>query len=319
MPASYLRLFASGELERRARESVARLEDCRLCPRSCGVDRLAEEEGFCRTGRLSRVASYDLHFGEEAPLVGRSGSGTVFFMQCNLACEFCQNWDISHGHECGVRGAEVDAKGLARIMLDLQNRGAVNINLVTPSHVVPQILEALILAAEGGLRLPLVYNSGGYDLPETLELLRDVVDIYLPDVKIWDPDLAGAWLEARDYPERARAAVATMHRQVGNLRIDEKKVARQGVLVRHLVLPEDAAGTGEWMKFLADLSHDMYVNVMGQYRPCGRAGSYPALSRAVWPEEVEAARVMARQAGLSRLDDRESDLVERLFRRLVEP
>jgi putative pyruvate formate lyase activating enzyme len=277
---------------------------------------MEDEEGFCQTGSLARVSGFDLHFGEEEPLVGTGGSGTIFFMQCNLACEFCQNWEVSHGHACGQRGTSVTVPDLARIMLDLQERGAENINLVTPSHVVPQILEALVMAADQGLTLPLVYNTGSYDSPETLALLDKVVDIYLPDVKFWDKEAAKTYIHAGDYPKIARKAVRIMYEQVGDLVTDERSMAQRGVLVRHLVMPGGIAGTRQWMRFLADLSPDMYVNVMGQYHPCGRASQFPALARSVTPEEVEQAKQAARDAGLTRLDDRESRLLEALMQRM---
>lgn len=316
-PPAYRRLHANGELKKRSREAISRLGECRLCPRRCGINRLEDEScGFCRTGRLARVSGFDLHFGEEAPLVGESGSGTIFFSGCNLGCEFCQNWEISRDLETSVPGTAVTSEQLAWIMLELQKRGALNINLVTPSHVIPQILEALLLAADCGLNLPLVYNSSGYDVPESLNLLDGIVDMYMPDTKIWDPDRAKRYLNARDYPQAARKALKRMHKQVGDLETDESGIARKGLLVRHLVLPENAAGTRQWMHFLAGLSKDTYVNVMGQYHPCGRADKYPELSRTVTGGEVEKAKAEAARAGLSRLDKRESGLIRELLRKL---
>jgi len=298
---SYLKLHRQGVLKERARRAVERLRECRLCPRQCGVNRLEDEQGFCQTGRRAMVSSAGPHFGEESPLVGSHGSGTIFFSSCNLLCSFCQNYDISHLRE----GAEVDAARLAEAMLQLARGGCHNINLVTPSHVVPQILEALVPAVEGGLNVPLVYNTGGYDAVETLELLDGVVDIYMPDFKFWD----NAWAErlcwAGDYRERAMEALREMHRQVGDLEIDDSGIAVRGLLVRHLVMPGGVAGTEGVMRFLAEeISRNTYVNVMDQYRPCWEAQKTPAINRRITREEYEQALEAARQAGLHRLDDR---------------
>lgn len=299
MSPSYLQLYTTGELARRIDEAVARLESCRLCPRRCGVNRLEGETGACGTGRYSRVASFSPHFGEEGPLVGHGGSGTVFFSGCNLGCVFCQNHDISHHPD---EGLEASPEELAGVMLELARQGAHNINFVTPSHVVPQLLEALPVAVEHGLRLPLVYNSSGYDSVSTLRLLEDVVDIYMPDVKLWDPDEAHRLLGARDYPQSARAAVAEMHRQVGDLQLDEDGLAVRGLLVRHLIMPGDVAGTVHWMKFLGGLSTRTCLNLMNQYRPCASAHEHPDIDRAPTPAEFETAARAAADCGLDRLD-----------------
>jgi putative pyruvate formate lyase activating enzyme len=309
MEPSYLRLLRTGELARRAREAVTRLAHCELCPRRCRVDRLADARGFCRVGRRAQVASFNPHFGEEEVLVGDGGSGTIFFAGCNLGCVFCQNWDISHASRSEW---EVTAEDLAAVMLELQTMGTANINLVTPSHVVPQILEALVLAAGHGLRLPLVYNTGGYDAPRTLELLADV--------KMADPDAAATYLLARDYPECARQAVRLMHAQVGDLTVDPDGLARRGLLVRHLVMPAGLAGTSEWMRFLArEVSGGTYVNVMEQYRPCGEAEKHPAIARAVTREEHRQALETAREAGIRRFDRRGKAFFMRLLDRLGLP
>ncbi len=300
---AYLRLHESGELERRARDAVASLARCASCPRLCGVDRLAGEMAVCRTGRYARVASYGPHLGEEDCLRGRNGSGTIFFSMCNLRCVFCQNHDISQ--EGG--GAEVTPERLAEMMLDLQTRGCHNINLVTPEHVVPQILEALPFAVEGGLRLPIVYNTSAYDALESLRLLDGVVDIYMPDFKIWDPAAAALYLKARDYPEAARRAIREMHRQVGPLVIDGSGLARRGVLVRHLVMPDGVAGTAAIMRFLGgEVSARTYVNIMDQYAPAWRvrADRYSAIHRRISADEYRQAFTAARLAGLSRFDTR---------------
>lgn len=277
------------------------LESCRVCPRSCGVNRLAGEKGQCGIARQVLVSSYGPHFGEETPLVGRHGSGTIFFTRCNLNCVFCQNYTISQLGE----GSPVSAAGLAHMMLSLQERGCHNINLVSPSHVVPHILEALVVAADGGLHLPLVYNSGGYDSLETIQLLDGIIDIYMPDMKYSDAAVAGELSGITDYPAVNRAAVREMHRQVGDLHVDEAGIARSGLLVRHLVLPGGLAGTRETAGFLArEISPDTYLNVMDQYRPYYRASEWPQLSRPPSRDEFDAAVEMAKSVGLSRLNGR---------------
>jgi putative pyruvate formate lyase activating enzyme len=289
------RLRTVAELARKA------LSSCTLCPRQCRVDRTAGETGFCRTAGQALVASYNAHFGEEAPLVGRNGSGTIFFAHCNMLCNFCQNFEISHGGE----GWAVNDRQLADIMLELQAMGCHNINFVTPSHVVPQILAALIPAAENGLNIPLVFNSGGYDSVETLRLLDGIVDIYMPDFKFWDSDIAAQTCQAPDYPEVAQMAVAEMHRQVGDLTISDTGLAQRGLLVRHLVLPRGLAGTRHVMRFLATrISKDTYVNLMPQYRPCGRAREIPALSDALTAQDFKQALREAEEEGITRLDAR---------------
>jgi len=297
---AYLDLHRKGELARRAETAREMLGDCRVCPRNCRVNRLEEEIGFCGVGRRALVGSAGPHMGEERPLVGSGGSGTVFFAGCNLGCVFCQNAELSHGRG----GGQVTARELADTMLALQQRGCHNINFVTPSHVMPQILEALVPAIDGGLRLPLVYNCGGYESVETLRLLDGVVDIYMPDAKYADTEVADRLSCAPDYPERMREALAEMHRQVGDLQMDERGIATRGLLVRHLVLPEGQAGTAEVMEFIASLSRDTYVNVMAQYRPCYRAGEFPPLDRHPTREEYREAVEQTLAAGLHRLDER---------------
>ena len=300
MPPAYLNLLENGELRRRAEVAVADLADCTGCARECRVNRLEQggARGYCRIGRRAVVHGCFAHHGEENCLRGRGGSGTIFFSGCNLRCVFCQNFDIS----CELVGSPVDAKELAECMLDLQERECHNVNFVTPSHVVPQILEALVDAAERGLRLPLVYNTGGYDSLKTLELLDGVVDIYMPDFKFASAEASERFLHARDYPDVAKTAVKEMYRQVGDLTFDERGIAERGLLVRHLVMPEDLAGTGEIMRFLAtEISPKTYVNVMPQYRPAGLARRYPEIDRPVTVEEYQAAVEAADGAGL-RLD-----------------
>jgi len=295
----YLKLLRGGELAERARRAREHLERCDLCARGCHVNRLLSTRGaVCRTGERATVYSAGTHHGEERPLSGWRGSGTIFFSWCSLACVFCQNWEISHRGE----GREVTPEELADLMLGLQETGCHNINFVTPSHVVAQVLSAVLLAAGKGLRLPLVWNSGGYDSPEALALLDGVIDIYLPDMKFADSEVARKYLGVRDYAEINQMAVKEMHRQVGDLVLDTG-IARRGLLVRHLVLPENLAGTDRILTFLArEISPDTYVNLMDQYRPCYRADEFPPLDRRPTRTEMAAARAIARELGLSRLD-----------------
>jgi putative pyruvate formate lyase activating enzyme len=304
---AYLALHRGGELERRARAALERLADCRLCPRDCGVDRLADKTAACKTGRYARVASYFAHFGEEDCLRGWNGSGTIFFSLCNLRCVFCQNYDISQEKA----GIEVRPERLAGMMLELQDAGCHNINFVTPEHVVPEILEALPLAVERGLRLPIVYNTSAYDSLDSLQLMDGVVDIYMPDFKFWDGRLALRYLLAKDYPEAARRALIEMHRQVGALKMDERGLARRGVLVRHLVMPGGIAGTDEIMRFLAEeVSPDTYLNIMEQYSPAGRVtvdrfrDKYQEIGRPITGREKRRAIQAAKEANLWRFDER---------------
>ena len=302
---SYLALSRSGELDRRVAEGLSLLRSCSVCPRACHVDRLADETKLCHTGRWARVSACFPHFGEEDCLRGWGGSGTIFFSWCTLRCVFCQNWETSQD---GL-GEEVDAHALAALMLGLQERGCHNINLVTPEHVVPQVLEALPHAIDAGLRLPIVYNTSGYDSLDSLRLLDGIVDIYMPDFKVWHPATAARWLGAKDYPAVARAAISEMHRQVGDLRLDADGLAVRGLLVRHLVMPDSLDETSAIVRWLAEtLGSDTYLNVMGQYRPEGRVlrerGRWPTLERGIRRDEVANAVAAARTAGLHRLDER---------------
>ena len=300
MPA-YLDLLNSGELDRRAALACERLAHCDLCPRDCGVDRKAGKLGVCRTGERARVSSYGQHLGEEDPLRGWLGSGTIFFTRCNLRCQYCQNHEISQTDS----GEEVSPERLAEIMLELQKLGCHNINLVSPSHVIAQILAAVRIAARAGLHIPLVYNTGGYDSVPTLKLLEGIVDIYMPDMKYASPRIGLRYSKARDYPSVNQAAVLEMHRQVGDLQIDSRGLAKRGLLVRHLVLPNNLAGTAEIVRFLAqEISRDTYLNLMKQYRPAYNARQYPQLNRTSSQAEFQAAYLAARDAGLHRFADR---------------
>jgi len=300
---AYLRLHESGELKRRVGRALEALKSCEVCPRDCGVDRLADKFAVCKTGRYAVVGSYFAHFGEEDCLRGSRGSGTIFFSGCNLRCVFCQNFDISWQ----LRGTPAPPEKLAAMMLELQAEGCHNINFVTPEHVVPQIIEALPLAIEGGLRLPLVYNTSAYDSMESLELMDGIVDIYMPDFKYWDSEMARKYSKAPDYPEAARRAIKEMHRQVGELVTDEEGLAVRGLMIRHLVMPEQIAGTRQVMRWIAqELSPHTYVNVMAQYYPAGKVSrqEYPEINRRLTSPEYEAALDEAGRAGLKRLDPR---------------
>ena len=307
--AAYLRVLRDGGLADRTAAALLELRDCRACPRNCGVNRLEGKTRVCHTGRHAIVSSAFPHFGEENCLRGWRGSGTIFFSLCNLRCAFCQNWDISQNRS----GSECTAEEIAALMLELQDRGCHNVNFVTPEHVAPQVVEAIVAAAARGLRIPIVYNTSAYDSLSSLRLLDGLVDIYMPDFKFWKPETALRLARARDYPERAREAIREMHRQVGPLAFGPDGLARRGVLVRHLVMPgqtDEAAAIFEWLA--RDVSPDTYVNVMGQYRPDNQVGQiaangsvkHPELRRGPTPEEMAAAYAAARRAGLWRFDER---------------
>lgn len=300
---AYLNLYESGELNKRVERAVAQLESCQVCPRNCKVNRLNNETAACHTGRYAQVSSHFAHFGEEDCLRGRNGSGTIFFSMCNLRCVFCQNYDISQAN----KGPEVTPAELASMMLDLQRQGCHNINFVTPEHVVPQMVEALPVAIERGLRLPIVYNTSAYDSMESLELLEGIVDIYMPDFKFWDSKISLMYVKAKDYADAARRAIKEMHRQVGDLVVDENGLAKRGVMVRHLVMPDGLAGTREIMHFIAtEISKNTYVNIMAQYYPAGKVDDkkYAEINRYITKEEYEEAVEIATSEGLFRLDER---------------
>ncbi len=301
---AYIHTWKSGLLDDKVAAARAELSDCLACPRDCGVNRLLDEKGVCHTGRWPYVASAFRHFGEEDCLRGWNGSGTIFFSYCNLKCVFCQNWDISSQEA----GRTMDADELADLMLQLQAEGCHNINFVTPEHVAPQLVEAIAVAVPRGLRLPLVYNTSAYDALASLQLMDGLVDIYMPDFKFWEPETARRLARAIDYPQRARAAIAEMHRQVGDLSLGSDGLARRGLLVRHLVMPgqlQEAAAIFSWLH--DEVSADTYINIMGQYRPDHRvAGSerYAEIDRRPRRTELSAARAAARAAGLWRFDER---------------
>ena len=298
---AYLKLFKNSELRERVAQAYERLSNCDICAWECGINRRAGEFGICKSGELARVSSYGPHMGEEDPLRGWQGSGTIFFSRCNLRCQYCQNHDISQNDS----GELVEPERLAAIMLELQNHGCHNINFVSPSHVVPQILAGLYIAAKAGLRLPLVYNTGGYDSLATLQLLDGVIDIYMPDMKYSDAKIARRYSKIPHYPQVNRTTLREMQRQVGDLQINAQGVAERGLLVRHLVLPNELAGTKEIVRFLAqEISPNTYLNPMDQYRPAYNARKFPELMRSITSQEYQSALHMTHDAGLRRLDKR---------------
>ena len=282
---SYLNLYETGELAKRVKIALSLLEKCSICPHKCGVNRLKNEKGFCRTGRFAILSSYFPHHGEEFPIRGYNGSGTIFFSNCNLKCVYCQNYDISQFGN----GEEITPQELANAMLTLQAQGCHNINFVTPSHVVPQILEALLIAVEKGLKIPLVYNTSSYDSVETLKLLDGIVDIYLPDFKYGDNKNGKKYSKVKNYFDIASQAIKEMHNQVGDLLTDSDGIAIRGVLVRHLVLPNNLANIEKIIEYLKSLSPNFRVNIMAQYHPCYKAYEFPELSRRITDKEYQEA------------------------------
>ena len=298
----YRKTYDEGKFPAIVQKARDMLVSCCVCPRDCGTDRTQDEKGFCESGYLPEVSSFSPHFGEESPLVGRQGSGTIFMTHCNLGCLFCQNYAISHLGE----GRKIPIPKLAKIMMELQRLGCHNINFVSPTHFVPQICEALPHAIEMGLEVPLVYNTGGYDSLETLRLLDGIFDIYMPDFKYTQSEISQKYSQAADYHQMAKRAIKEMHRQVGDLEIDDQGIARRGLLVRHLVLPVGYAGTRDAMRFLAkEISQNTYVNIMDQYYPCGNIPVDSPLQRRVTSEEYNEAIAIAKEEGITRLDKRE--------------
>jgi putative pyruvate formate lyase activating enzyme len=294
----YIKTYANSKLREKIEAGYKILENCALCPRQCKVNRIKGELGTCKVGKDPMVSSASPHFGEEPPLVGRHGSGTIFLTGCNLHCLYCQNYEISHL----MMGEVVTTEEFAEQMLYLQRLGCHNINFVTPTHQVPQILAALEIAIPKGLKVPLVYNTGGYDSIQELKLMEGIIDIYMPDFKYWNEEIAERYSNAaRNYPEITMAALKEMQRQVGDLVIDKEGVAQRGLLIRHLVLPEGLAGTKEVLHFVAsEISKNSYVNIMDQYRPCGKAFDFPPLNRRITPEEYREAAEIAEKEGLHR-------------------
>ena len=298
--SAYLKTEREGRLAELEKELWDIFGNCRLCPRKCGVNRIQGDIGICSSTARLKIASFHPHFGEECPLVGTGGSGTIFFSNCSLLCCFCQNWEINHRGD----GEYVSHQSLADMMISLQRRGCHNINFVTPTHVVPHIVKALRLAIPKGLAVPLVYNTGGYDNPEVIRKLAGIVDIYLPDFKYQDGNLAAKYSsEAKDYPEIAAATIKEMHRQVGELQADSRGVARRGLIIRHLVMPDNIAGTDHFVQWVAmELTPSTRVNLMAQYHPEHKAFDFPEISRRITQKEWEQALRWAADAGLTHTD-----------------
>ena len=297
---AYEKLENEGKLAQRVEQAYAIFEDCQLCPRRCGVNRKKGERGFCRAPYRPVIFSAQPHFGEEVPLVGKNGSGTIFFSNCNLRCIFCQNWPISHEG----KGKELQDEDLANMMIHLQKIGCHNINLVTPTHVMPNILNATRIALKKGLRLPLVYNTSGYERLEILKILDGVVDIYMPDMKYMDADQAEKYSSgASDYPELTKRAIIEMNRQVGELKIGERGIATRGLIIRHLVMPNRVAGTEKLLRWVAKtLPKSTYVNIMAQYHVDYKAFDYPKIARGITVQEFLEAMEWAENFGLTNLD-----------------
>ncbi|MFA5373837.1 MAG: radical SAM protein [Candidatus Omnitrophota bacterium] len=296
MKPAYLEAYNNGTLDRAIAQTRKILSSCAICPRKCRVNRLKDQKGFCKTGEKARVYSFMAHHGEEPPVSGKRGSGTIFFSFCNMACVYCQNFEFS---QQGGEGKEVTSEELANIMLELQGFGCHNINLVSPTHVMPQILQALKSAIKSGLNIPLVYNSGGYELAEMIRLMDGLIDIYLPDMRYADNETAKKYSSANDYPEYNRQAVKEMHRQSGTAEINGSGIMTKGLIIRHLVLPGDISGTDKIMKFISEeLSPETYISLMSQYFPCYKSGDFPELSRRISLEEYESAQTIMEKYGL---------------------
>lgn len=296
MEPSYLKAYKTGKLEKASQEAFKFLGSCVICPRKCGINRLKDQKGFCKTGLKAKVYSFMAHHGEEPPVSGERGSGTIFFAGCNMACVYCQNFEFSQEKS---PAKEMEDRDLANIMLELQHLGCHNINLVTPTHVMPQILKALLIAIPEGLKIPLVYNTGGYELVEMIDLLEGVVDIYLPDMRYADRDIAVKYSSARDYPEYNQRALKEMQRQVGVAQIDKSGIIEKGLIIRHLVLPQNLSGTTRIMEFISKkLSPETYISLMSQYKPCFNSSKFPELSRKITLSEYEKAEEIMRKYDL---------------------
>lgn len=314
---AYLYL-APGQLKERAQRAIATLADCRACPRDCAVNRLEDKWAACKTGRYAVVSSYFRHFGEEDCLRGWNGSGTIFFSHCNLRCVFCQNYDISQAIKPGPAAPGSPPEEIATMMMELQQGGCHNINFVTPEHVVPQVVEAVAVAFDRGLHLPIVYNTSAYDSLESIEFMDGIVDIYMPDFKYWSRERSRIYMKAENYPEVARAAIMAMHRQVGQLVLDGDGLAKRGLLIRHLVMPGCLDETRAILEWIAtELGPDTYVNLMDQYYPAGKvsAEQYSEINRPLTSAEFMEAQEIARQMGFGRLDRRRPH--PRLVRKLI--
>ncbi len=313
----YLETFKNGELELAAEKARKLLQSCVLCPRKCKIDRLQNQMGYCKTGLNARVYSFMAHHGEEPPISGEFGSGTIFFAGCNMACVYCQNYEFS---QLDSPAKEVTCQEIANIMLELQNSACHNINFVTPTHVMPQILQALLIAIPAGLKIPLVYNTSGYELPEMLKILEGIVDIYLPDMRYADNVSAIKYSSAPNYPEYNQLAVKEMNRQKGISRISATGLMEEGLIIRHLVLPDNASGTEGIMKFIAEeLSPETHISLMSQYTPCYKADKFPELKRRINLQEYEQAQEIMKKYGLHNGWTQESGGLDRFAGTNIKP
>ncbi len=316
MRSSYLESDQNQTFQKLTDKAWSLLESCSICPRRCGINRLQDQKGFCKTGLKPRVCNYMAHHGEEPPISGKNGSGTIFFSYCNMHCAYCQNYEFSQEGE----GREVDFQELADMMLELQNLGCHNLNLVTPTHVMPQILKSLELAIKKGFRLPIVYNTGGYELPEIIKLLDGIVDIYLADMRYSDNKMAIKYSNAPDYPKYNQNSIKEMQRQVGIAQFDGPGIIKKGLIVRHLVLPNNISGTAKIMRFIAgDLSRDTYISLMSQYYPCYRCVNFPELNRRITQEEYQEAQNLMHEYGLANGWIQESFGLERFAGTNIKP
>jgi len=316
MYPAYLEAYNSGRLEKTAISAFNMLGSCSICPRRCKANRLKDKKGFCKTGLKAKVYSFMPHHGEEPPISGKSGSGTIFFSNCNMSCVYCQNYEFSQKEQ----GREVDSEELSKIMLELQEIGCHNINFVTPTHVMPQILKALELAVPKGLKIPLVYNTGGYESAEMIKLLDGIVDIYLPDMRYADSDTAMKYSGADDYPQYNQTALQEMHRQVGIADIDCEGIIKRGIIIRHLILPGNISGTDKIMKFIAEsLSKDTYISLMSQYMPCYKASQFKEINRRITHQEYQDAQEAMHKYGLYNGWTQESYGLERFAGTNIKP
>lgn len=316
MYPSYLNLYHNGKLEKLAEEALGLLKSCVICPRRCKVNRLNGEQGFCKTGLMPKVYSFMPHLGEEPPISGDKGSGAIFFSRCNMACVYCQNHEFSQKEE----GREVGFEELAHFMLQLQDLGCHNINLVSPTHVMPQILKALCIAVPKGLNIPLVYNTGGYELPEMINLLNGIIDIYLPDMRYGDNDLSLKYSQAAIYPKYNQESVKLMQAQVGIAKFSDSGIIKQGLIIRHLVLPNNISGSKKIMEFISrEISKDTYISLMSQYTPYFRAREFADISRRLTHEEYQKGEDLMAEYGLHNGWSQESGGLERFAGTNIKP
>ncbi len=317
MDSAYLETFRNGGLKLAAKKTSKLQESCVICPRKCKINRLKNQTGYCKTGVNARVYSFMAHHGEEPPISGEFGSGTIFFAGCNMSCVYCQNYEFSQKDS---PSKEVNSLELANIMLELQNSACHNINLVTPTHVMPQILQALLIAIPAGLTIPLVYNTSGYELPKMIKILEGIVDIYLPDMRYADNTSAIKYSSAPNYPEYNQQSVKEMSRQKRIARISKTGIMEEGIIIRHLVLPDNASGTEGIMEFISrELSAETYISLMSQYKPCYKSDKFPELNRRINLQEYEHAQEIMKKYGLHNGWTQESGGLDRFAGTNIKP